>query len=443
MERSSPPRSRPPAISQTGAGGGEQGGSRGGDRRPRHAQQQHGAEAQRPDQPRDHRLGRDRPHRGEDGEQPRPRGRPAQPGLQQERQQQRRSPRGRAAPAWRPPGWRGRWGSGTASGPGSAAVCAGRGAGRAPRPPPAPPPPATCPQAGTRLRPPTSPITTTPVIARAESAKPVASNRPGWGWASFGTKRSTASIPSRPTGTLTKKIHGQSATPRISPASGGPSRGATIAGVVNQVMAETSLSRGGRAHHDQPAHRRHHRAARALHQPRRHELAQGVGASAQHRAQQEQRHGRHEHPPRAEPFGHPGAGRRAHRQRQQVAGQGELEVHRVAVQLSRQGGQGGGEGGGVEELHEQRHAHRHRRPARGGRGDGGLGAARARALDRRRRFDGDRGALRGDGGDGVFGRPRRRASPWPKGAARPLPRPARARWRRRVGRARAYDVSVT
>ena len=51
-------------------------------------------------------------------------------------------------------------------------------------------------------------------------------------------------MPSRQTGALTKKIHGQSATLRISPAMGGPTRGPTRAGMVNQLIAATSRSRG-------------------------------------------------------------------------------------------------------------------------------------------------------------------------------------------------------
>ena len=78
----------------------------------------------------------------------------------------------------------------------------------------------------------------------ATTTNPKVSNLPGSGCLSLGTNRSTASMPRMPIGTLTKKMKGQSAKCRIRPAMAGPVSGPTRAGMVYQLMAETSCSRG-------------------------------------------------------------------------------------------------------------------------------------------------------------------------------------------------------
>ena len=81
-------------------------------------------------------------------------------------------------------------------------------------------------------------------MAMDDRAKPLQSKRPGSGVRICGTKRMTAAMPSTPTGTLSQKIHGQSATDSTKPASGGPISGPTRAGMVNQPMALSSFSLG-------------------------------------------------------------------------------------------------------------------------------------------------------------------------------------------------------
>ncbi len=109
----------------------------------------------------------------------------------------------------------------------------------------------------------------------------------------------------------------------------------------------------GAAHQDQARHRRHHRAAHALHDARDHELGQRVRQRAADRAQHEHGDRAAEHGAGAEAVGGPAADRDEHREREQVGGDRELERERVRADVGGDRGERRRDHGRVHVLHEQ------------------------------------------------------------------------------------------
>ncbi len=211
---------------------------------------------------------------------------------------------------------------------------------------------ATATSTGTRWR----PSVEKPNIASASpspaSAKPTQSSG-GGGSRMSGMKRFASRIPSTPIGRLIRKIQRQWKYVVMKPPSGGPTTGPTSAGIVSHESACTSSLFGTRAEQHEAADRHHHRAAHALHEPRRDERAERAARGAADRAEQEHRDRGHERRARAETVRDPAADRDEHRERQQVRRERKLQRDRVGREIRRDRGQRGREHGRVHVLDEQ------------------------------------------------------------------------------------------
>ncbi len=126
---------------------------------------------------------------------------------------------------------------------------------------------------GTRCR----PSVEKPNIASASPSPRARSRRQssgGGGSRMSGMKRFASRIPSTPIGRLIKKIQRQWKYVVMKPPSGGPTTGPTSAGIVSHEQRLHELALRHRAQQHETADRHHHRAAHALHEPRRDERAE-------------------------------------------------------------------------------------------------------------------------------------------------------------------------
>ena len=134
-------------------------------------------------------------------------------------------------------------------------------------------------------------------------------------------------------------------------------------------------------HDDSAANGGHHRAAHALHDARRDELPERLRHAAQRRAKEKHHHREDEDTPCAKAVRRPAARWREHGQRQEVAGERELQMHRIALKRARERRQRRRQGGGVDELHERRGGDGQRRESGANRTLALVGNGAAWALD--------------------------------------------------------------
>ena len=122
-------------------------------------------------------------------------------------------------------------------------------------------------------------------------------------------------------------------------------------GQIGEGAHEIALRHG--AQDDEPSHRNHHGSARALKRASRHEAEERVGEAAGDGAEREHADRGAKDGARTEPVGAPAADRDEHGERQQIGGEGKLQVDRIDVEVDGDRRERGRDHRAVDILHEE------------------------------------------------------------------------------------------
>ena len=190
--------------------------------------------------------------------------------------------------------------------------------------------------------------------ATPDSTIPNTSSGPTSGSRISSMKRVVSTMPSRPIGTLMRKIQRQDRYVTRKPAQRRPQHRPDGGRDQQPRHRRHQIGLGHRAQQHQPSHRHHHRPADPLQDPRRHQERQPVRLPAQDRTQREQPDRATEHRARPVPVRQPPAGRDEHSKAEQIAGQCHVHMQRAGTERAGHGRQCSGQHRAVQLFHKQR-----------------------------------------------------------------------------------------